>query len=142
MYNSEAMSSPDSEHVKSTTREIHSANLKMLMGLDIHTLVAVHFNPDQIGGDAMNINQDFNGELTARIKVIRQKTGKEYFYAESVEISFDGQTLSIAGAHPTYLGPMPPRGKKRKTIVENALKDAFENPQRRVITDFDPRGYY
>ncbi len=141
-YNLEAVGSPDFEPTHAKTQRIHGARLNELIGLGIYELILKHGDPHQIGGDGINIDSRFRGDPKARVKVSRSKQGEGVLYREVIEVTYDGTTLSIDGAHHIYSGQIPLGDTIREEVLGEALDDAFSNPSRTIITDFDPRKFY
>jgi len=141
-YNTEIMPTPDFDRVHSENEKTHRSRLNKLISLGMYDLILLHGSYRQIEGDAANINSEFNGEPTVRLKASRSKQGEGVCYREVVELIYDGVTLSINGAHPIYSGQIPIEKTVRERVIGEAMDDAFRNPKRIIITDFDPRLFY
>lgn len=133
---------PDFERLGNEAQKIHRDRLNMLIESGIYNLIILHGDYDLIGGDIMGIDSRFSGEPIVRLKASRSKQGSKVFYREIVNFTFDGETLSIDGVHPIFSGQIPTDEADRERIIGGAIKEAFENPKRIVVTDFDPRKLY
>lgn len=123
-------------------REVYETRVRRLTALGIIGLIFKQVDSGQVNADGLGIDFAFKGEPFVTVKVLRSKQGKGIFYKEEVVIEYDGEELSINGAHQIFLGQIPKNKRNREEVIGGAIKNAFENPKRTVIANFDPRKFY
>ena len=116
-------------------RRLHDLRQWQLIEYGIVELIIRYGDCARIGGQTSGLDFRFTGGPIARVKAQRAKQGDGIFYGERIEVSYDGTILSVDGAHPIYQGPI----QTEDNTVSDAIREAWDNPERTVITDFNPR---
>jgi len=135
------MTSPESSpNVERKMRTVHRRRVGRLIRLGILDLNFQYGHYSHIDGDGTGMNLDFKGETVVRIESIRNKIGEDFGYSELVQMIYDGSYLTIRGVRPVFVGKIPRDEAKREEIIGQALKNAWEDPFRKVIVN--PRTLY